>query len=88
MPTLVRFTSTLAVLAAVIFASMLILADFVQIPPREISVTVLDEPGKPSALSGVSAVKKRAAHTPVRKAVKSDVRARTAERSERDHARR
>jgi hypothetical protein len=88
MPTLVRFASTLAVLAAVTFAAMLILADVVTVPPREISETVLDQPGKPSPLSAVSAAKARPAHASVRKSIKSGSRTRTAERNERDRPRR
>ena len=78
MPTLVRFTTTVAALAGITFAAMLILANFVEVHPREISQTVLDQPGKPAAASAAAT-----RPSPARKSVRTGhPRARTAERSQ------
>ena len=81
MPTLLRYSTIVAVLACVTFATMWALVTFVDVHPREMSVTVLDEPGKASAPNLASAKTRplRAAHKSVRHAAG---RTRTAERAE------
>jgi hypothetical protein len=82
MPTVLRYSSILAAVVCFGYAAMFVLANFVDVPLREIAVTVFDERPKASAVAAATPVAVRAARKPGRSA-KAPAHNRTAQRKER-----